>query len=128
MISSGNRSEIKILDTTIRVDRVWGSGVRTCGSYWIGLEKVAYFVLPGFGYPPMDHGRAVVLVGGREVLDEKVSQMNQAMSMIEGELKQIIGMDAYGKESLKNFQASKYFNRGEMPVNFEFEKVNAGGA
>ncbi len=121
MISSGDHSEFKIHNTTVRLDRVWGSGVRTCGSYWIGFEKVAFFVLPGFGYPALDDGCAVVLVGGEKVMDGPAIQIPGAMYLIECELVRQIKLGAYGKESLRKFQASTYFNRGEMPVNFEME-------
>ncbi len=119
MISSGDNFEIKIRETPIRVNRVWGSGVHTCGDYWIGLEKIAYFVLPGFSGDRKD-GRAVVLFGGEVVCDEPVDGMEDAMRLIEKELSTIITV--YGKKSLKSFQGSRYFNRGEMPVVFEMEK------
>ena len=123
MISTGDTRELKLSGATVRVERVWGSGVRTCGDYWIGLEKVAFFVLPGFGPVPMEHGCAVVLVGGEKVFEKAVDgNMDEAMNLIESELRLRINQGAYGKQSLKGFQQSKYFNRGEMPVEFEMEK------
>lgn len=121
MISSGDNVTLKILDTNVRRERVWGSGVRWCGSYWIGLEKVACFALPRFGYPQIEPGYAVVLVGGQKVLDKPIEFMDEAMNLIECELRRQVKLGAYGKESLKQFQGSTYFNRGEMPVDFKLE-------
>ncbi len=118
MISSGDNREIKISDTIVKVQRVWGSGVKTCGSYWIGLEKVAFFVLPGFSHSK-DSGCVVVLVGGKIVLEASCDTMEEAAKIIEGQLQKNIDSQIYGRDSLKSFQYSEYFNRGEMPVVFE---------
>ncbi len=122
MISSGDHFELKILDTVARVERVWGSGVKTCGTYWIGLEKVAYFVMPGFALVDGKDAYATVLIGGKIFSESSPKSMDEAMSWIEKELECLIRLRAYGKLSLRLFQHSTYFNRGEMPVEFEMEK------
>ena len=122
MISTGDRCELELSGVKVRRERVWGSGIRTCADYWIGLEKVGIVVLRGFSHIKDDPFMAV-LNGGCVVFESSLDvPLEETMIFFEEKLSRCISTLKYDSNSLKNFQSSKFFNRGEMPVSFEMEK------